>query len=275
MVTVFVGGGVFILLLPSYLVYDLTRNTKFGEQHRILTAFTALFVPPTLMYLASFPDGMSRDLEAAPLLASAWFLLTFVGATVLAYALVSGKANDRASYKPLTSTMPAAGKIDVVVSHNLRAQLRALNVLEPQPRGFAYEKFLKELFDANGLAARASFRLVGEQIDGSFDLSSEVYLLEAKWTKAPIGAADLRSFNAKVEDKAAWSRGLFVSNSGFTHEGLAAFGRGKRVVCMDGSDLNEMLDRALPLADVIARKVRRAAESGRPFTRVCDLYDVP
>jgi hypothetical protein len=66
-----------------------------------------------------------------------------------------------------------------------------------------------------------------------------------------------------------------VSNSGFTHEGLAAFGRGKRVVCMDGSDLNEMLDRALSLADVIAQKVRCYGESGFPFTPVCDLYDEP
>jgi hypothetical protein len=55
-------------------------------------------------------------------------------------------------------------------------------------------------------------------------------------------------------DKAAWTRGLFVSNSGFTDDGLEAFGRGKRVVCMDGLDLYETLDRRLSLEDVIARK---------------------
>jgi len=82
----------------------------------------------------------------------------------------------------------------------------------------------------------------------------------------------LRSFNAKLEDKAAWTRGLFVSNSGFTDDGLEAFGRGKRVVCMDGLDLYETLDRRLSLEDVIAGKVRRAAESGQPFVRVRDLY---
>jgi hypothetical protein len=40
---------------------------------------------------------------------------------------------------------------------------------------------------------------------------------------------------------------------------------------MDGLDLYETLDR-LSLEDVIARKVRRAAESGQPFVRVRDLY---
>ncbi len=120
--------------------------------------------------------------------------------------------------------------------------------------------------------ARASFRLVGEQIDGSFELTAETYLLEAKWTSPPIGVADLRAFNGKVEEKAAWSRGLFVSDSGFTPDGLQAFGRGKRVVCIDGLDLYEMLDKSLSFADVMAKKVRRAAESGNPFVRVRDLY---
>ena len=97
-------------------------------------------------------------------------------------------------------------------------------------------------------------------------------MLEAKWKGLPIGAADLRAFNGKCEEKAAWSRGLFVSDSGFTDEGLTAFGRGKRVVCMDGLDLHDMLDEGLSFSDVMATKVRRAAETGNPFIRVRDLY---
>ena len=173
--------------------------------------------------------------------------------------------------EPVAATQ-ANNKIDSSLSKSLRDQLIQISQLEAQARGYAYERFLKDLFDANGLVARAPFRLVGEQIDGSFELAGETYLLEAKWKGPPIGAADLRSFNGKVEEKAAWSRGLFVSDSGFTDEGLTAFGRGKRVVCMDGFDLYEMLDRDLSFADVMTRKVRRAAESGNPFVRVRDLY---
>lgn len=154
---------------------------------------------------------------------------------------------------------------------SLKAQLLEVSQLEPQPRGYALEGFLKVLFDANGLAGRASFRLVGEQIDGSFELAGETYLLEAKWTARQIGVADLRAFNGKVENKAAWSRGLFVSNSGFTDDGLHAFGRGNSVVCMDGLDLYEMLERNLAFTEVLKLKVRRAAETGRPFVRVRDL----
>lgn len=41
---------------------------------------------------------------------------------------------------------------------------------------------------------------------------------------------------------------------------------------MDGLDLYEMLDRELPLTQVLERKVRRAAETGSPFVRVRDLF---
>ena len=40
---------------------------------------------------------------------------------------------------------------------------------------------------------------------------------------------------------------------------------------MDGLDLHEVLSGALDLAEVIALKVRRAAESGVAFVRVRDL----
>lgn len=54
--------------------------------------------------------------------------------------------------------------------------------------------------------------------------------------------------------------------------GLVAFGKAKRVFCMDGLDLFETLDRELPLDQVIARKARRAAETGLPFERVRDIF---
>ena len=144
-------------------------------------------------------------------------------------------------------------------------------LLDPQARGYAFEKFLKDVFDAYGMSARASFRLTGEQIDGSFVLGEQTYLLEARWRNVKVDVETLRAFNAKVEDKASWSRGLIISQSGFTEDGLHAFGRGKSVVCMNGLDLHEVLSGPLDLAEVIAQKVRRAAETGVAFVPVRDL----
>lgn len=154
----------------------------------------------------------------------------------------------------------------------LKQRLIGISALEPQPRGYAFETWLRDIFNVFGLEAREPFRIRGEQIDGSFLLQGETYLMEAKWQSAPTGAADLHAFHGKLEQKAVWARGLFVSNSGFTEDGLAAFGRGKRMICMDGLDLFETLDRDLPLNHVLERKARRAAETGMPFERVRDIF---
>jgi len=100
-----------------------------------------------------------------------------------------------------------------------------------------------------------------------------VYLLEAKWQGPRIGFADLMTFSGKVSGKAAWSRGLFVSNTGFSDEGLEAFSRGRatNLICFDGLDLYEVVSNRAPLAAVVEEKVRRAAETNRAFVPVRDL----
>lgn len=163
-------------------------------------------------------------------------------------------------------------QLSIEVSQLLTSRLLEVTLLPPQKRGFEFEKFLKELFDAYGLSARASFRLIGEQIDGSFAVHNDTYLLEAKWQNSPIGVSDLHTFEGKLGEKASWSRGLFVSSSGFSIQGLQAFGRGKRTICMDGFDISEMLRLRLSFVKVIEAKARRAVETGSPFVSVRDLF---
>lgn len=182
--------------------------------------------------------------------------------------LSDGKITPAAPEEP----MPEVERPDEATYSLLRNELIRISDLAPQERGYAFERFLKWIFDEFGLGARASFRLHGEQIDGSFEQGNETYLLEAKWQNTLVSVADLRAFNAKVEDKAKWSRGLFVSHGGYSEQGLAAFGKGNSIICMNGFDLHEMLERSLDLGEVIALKARRAAESGNPFVMVRELF---
>ena len=175
-------------------------------------------------------------------------------------------------YMPSSNVAPPAPAFNRQLLSKLRSDLIALWQLQPQARGYAFEAFLQGLFDAFNLKAREAFRIKGEQIDGSFDLHNQTYLLEAKWQVDKIGAADLHVFEGKLGQKAAWSRGVFISYTGFTDDGLHAFGRGKRVISLDGQDLDEMLERELPVDHVLDKKVRRAAETGEPFVRVRDLF---
>lgn len=157
--------------------------------------------------------------------------------------------------------------------HGLVEGFKLISTGQPQKRGYDFEQFLNQLFAAFGLAPRGSFRLTGEQVDGSFLLDGATYLVEAKWLGAPIGAADLLVLDGKVSGKATWSRGLFVSVSGFTTEGVEAFARGKQtnIICMDGLDLHLLFENSLDLRDVLRNKARRAAETNQAFVSVRDL----
>lgn len=156
---------------------------------------------------------------------------------------------------------------------DLRQQLLGLSALDPQSRGFAFEKFLNELFSAFRLAPRGAFRLVGEQIDGSFELGDDTYLVEAKWQATPVAIQSLLAFDGKVTGKARWSRGIFVSYSAFSREAIEAFGRGRPAsfVGFNAADLYCILEGRAPLSDAVRLKARRAVETGGFMTELDTL----
>ncbi len=152
-------------------------------------------------------------------------------------------------------------------------QLTALMGMTPQARGLAFEKLLNDMFSAFALSPRGPFALRGEQIDGSFELDHQTYLLEAKWENRQTGQAGLLVFKEKVEAKATWSRGLFVSYAGFTNEGQDAFSRGRatNLIGMSGQDLYFILNGKIALPDALRQKARIAAETGRFYAPVQEI----
>lgn len=184
-----------------------------------------------------------------------------------------GFLNSFAQPKAEEPTAQSTGTLSPVKAQELAMHLIKITQLDPQTRGLRFEGFLNELFAGFGLAPRGSFRLVGEQIDGSFKLHGQTYLVEAKWHGPQIGFADLMTFSGKVSGKAAWSRGLFVSYSGFTADGLEAFSRGRQtnLICADGLDLYETLSGKVSLIGVLEEKIRLAAETNRAFVSIRNL----
>jgi hypothetical protein len=144
-----------------------------------------------------------------------------------------------------------------------------------QAAGFALEKILNELFSVYRLAPRASFRVLGEQIDGSFELDNETYLLEAKWKKDGLSEADLLVFRGKVEGKSAYTRGVFVGLNGITDEANDALTRGKQPTffVVNGYDLSMVLSEVVSLVDFLRQRRRLLAEEGLvviPFQNIWD-----
>ncbi|HFD2043593.1 TPA: hypothetical protein ACF2DM_000401 [Clostridium perfringens] len=140
----------------------------------------------------------------------------------------------------------------------------------PQGRGFLFEKFLYNLFKDCNLNPRGSFKIEGEQIDGSFILHNEVYLLEAKWTNKQVNKSDLVIFNEKVSSKSGFTRGLYISFSGYTNEGVKTFSNGRKVniVLMTVQELFIILERHIDINEAIWNKVRALAEEGECFKQL-------
>jgi len=116
----------------------------------------------------------------------------------------------------------AADKLKVSIQSHHDKKLEDLKVrfygsafsTDRQAAGLALETILNELFTLFELEPQQPFRVVGEQIDGSFCLDHEVYIVEAKWEKQPLDEQPLLVFRGKVEGKSQFTRGVFISLSG-------------------------------------------------------------
>lgn len=146
----------------------------------------------------------------------------------------------------------------------LRASYFELFMMDDaQRRGFAFEPWLRELFDVFDLDPRRSFRVEGEQIDGGFTLDAWHFLLEARWRAKEATRDELTAFRSKVDDKAENTLGLFVSVAGFQPSAVRRHsGRGSPLILADGGDLLAVLEERIDLVDLLRRKYRHAAMTG-------------
>jgi len=143
---------------------------------------------------------------------------------------------------------------------------------EPQQRGYRLEKIIRELFDLFDLDPKASFHIVGEQIDGAFTFDGIDYLFEGKWQQEPVGAKDLDSFAGKLGRKLENTLGLFLSINGFSDDGVRAHSSGRRLmILMDGSDLMAVLEGRIDLIQLLLRKRRYAAQTGNIYLRIHEI----
>lgn len=143
-----------------------------------------------------------------------------------------------------------------------------------QQVGLAFEKILNGMFHLHGLSPREPFRVVGEQIDGSFELDHEIYLLEAKWKQEPCPEADLLIFRGKVEGKSAFTHGVFVSFTGVSKEAAYAITQGKQpnFFAIDGYDITMLLEDNVDLATFFRKRQRILAEEGRMVVPFNELH---
>jgi len=152
------------------------------------------------------------------------------------------------------------------------AFIALVGAVDAQQRGYQLERLLNKLFVHCKLDPNASFRLMGEQIDGAFTFDEDDYLLEAKWEKNLIPAAALDVFDGKIRRKAAHTRGLFLAINGFQESAIALHsGRASAMILMDGTDLMAVFEERITLHDLLRDKRRHAAHTGQVYMGIRDI----
>lgn len=140
---------------------------------------------------------------------------------------------------------------------------------DPRKRGFAFERFLGDLFRAFEIEYRGSYRVGVEQIDGAFRYGGRDYLVEARWRKLPPDTNDLFDFAMKVSGKLDGTLGLIITMVAPSQDILDHVSRqSRRVLVMDGADLAAVLEGRVTLPEALDMKSRRAAQEGVLFARL-------
>jgi hypothetical protein len=138
-----------------------------------------------------------------------------------------------------------------------------------QRRGYAFEEFLQDLFQANDIEYRGAYKVGVEQIDGAFCYAGRDFLVEARWRAESTGASDLLTFAHKVEGKLQATLGLVITMVPPRLEVLDhVAARSRSVLVMDGADLALILEGQVTLPDALEFKRQRAAQEGVIFARL-------
>jgi restriction endonuclease Mrr len=146
-----------------------------------------------------------------------------------------------------------------------------LMVLMPQQGkqegGYVFERWFYDLAVFHELEARPGYRTDGRQIDGAVTMEGTTFLLEAKFTKEPVGAPDIDIFMAKIESKADNTMGLFVSISGFNEGAIRAASKQRTpMLLLDYSHIFSLILRGvMSLPEVVSRIKRNASQTGSAY----------
>jgi hypothetical protein len=144
--------------------------------------------------------------------------------------------------------------------------------LTNQQRGYELERVLYDLFELFDLDPKASFRIIGEQIDGAFSLEGTEYLFEGKWQKDQVDSGDLDKFAGRIQRKLDNTLGLYLSINGFSEDGVKAHSAGRKLtLLMTGEDLMAVLEGRIDFVSLLLRKKQHAARTGNILIRIHEI----
>jgi hypothetical protein len=157
----------------------------------------------------------------------------------------------------------------------LKSELFSLfGAVDAKVRGKQLEGILNRLFSAAGVAVRQAFTVVGpdsegviEQIDGVIELDGQLYFVEMKWWKDPVGVPEIAQHMMRVFLRAE-ARALIISASDYTAPAVAECRHAlsqKVVTLCTLQEIVMVLEKQVELAEFLRTKVQSTIMDKSPF----------
>ena len=150
-------------------------------------------------------------------------------------------------------------------------------ISDAHERGRLLEGVLNRLFEASGILVRESFRRASqegqgtiEQVDGVIELDGNIYLVEMKWLRDPVGKADVSEHLVRVFNRSA-SRAILISYSGYTAPAIETCRESLSKMVIVLCTIHEfvmILEKESSLEDLLRAKVRGSIIDKQPFTEI-------
>lgn len=144
----------------------------------------------------------------------------------------------------------------------------------PHKRGKALENVPNQLFQAAAISVRESFTLTGseregivEQIDGVVEIDGELYFVEMKWWKGPIGVPEISEHLVRVFSRDQ-ARCIFISASEYTGPAITTCREAlqqKVVVLCTLHEIVHVLEQELDLKGFLKEKINAAVIHKNPL----------
>ncbi len=146
--------------------------------------------------------------------------------------------------------------------------------LGSQQAGYDFEKWFYEFAVFHDIPSSTPYKdKNGRQIDGSITIDGTTFLIEAKFTRSPVGSQEIDIFESKVRRKADNTMGLLVSINGFLPEAIKTASCDRTMlILMDGRHFfNVIFTGRMNLREVIQNISIHASRTGSSYLPVEDF----
>lgn len=141
-----------------------------------------------------------------------------------------------------------------------------------QEAGYEFETWFYDLAQFFDLEHRRPYKSDGRQIDGSVTLDGTTYLVELKFTSNQVGAPDIDTFLAKVNNKADNTMGVFVSMGGYSSVAISESSKPRTpLLLMDAAHIFLVLQGLWELPELISRLRQHASQTSEAYLPATSL----